>query len=598
MATASNVYYAKPVTVTDERVRDAMEKQAKQRALREALDSQVETRRQVGGTGAGLSKAQMKRQEVLAHQQELQRQNSASLLDASGSTLPSPVSQQPGYGQQQGYGQPYAVGAPGNGTYVHPAAANVQMYGGGNGGGGQPLGYGSYASPVTSYPSQRDDDTMYRQAIPQPPSRQPVNPGPRPGQFQAPPYEVYQAPPPSGGYHDGGDSSENVRELMNFISKATELPQQQHYAQNPYAQQQQQRDTTGNLPVKVPSRAQSKEAKNRGQSTEKTGKVALSRVEQLQKELADRQQEMQRMRDKERDWEQQVKQLKGDLKNARQKEKDLSKLVGEKPQRAETAPNPSSSVHILAGGSQRSLAKLLPLERQSQNQLVSPQQHQPFQSQQQPRPLQTGPASAQKGAPPTTRRSDFNNTKVYSNETFRPITAPLEPIADVRESTSALPPLPESLKMASFNTRKVAFGLPKSDKASEPVPLDFSRLMDFVSSQVVTKAQADNLWTFFAEELSSAVMDLPKHPTPPALSRGSSYSHPQQTDSPPQAKRSGAGSSQRQTYETYAQLDEGEGEGDGEYDDDYDEAEEDEGHEGGADSARREYYSSAQVAYR
>jgi hypothetical protein len=235
-------------------------------------------------------------------------------------------------------------------------------------------------------------------------------------------------------------------------------------------------------------------------------------MEKLQKELQTRQNEMEKMREKERNWEEQVKQLKVELKNARQKERDLAKLVLEKPQqRAETAPMTGSG-HLL--------------------------------------PLVGKPSAAEirSGAKPTAvvpnrlqgengKKRAFNEARIFSEDTFRPITAPLEPI-DSRTSSSHLPPLPESLKMASFNTQKTAFGL--RTQHGVPVALDYATLCSFIPSSVITRVQADALWGFFLECSESTV------PSPAGMERVETrgvvtVSH---LDSP--------------TYETYAELDDDE----------------------------------------
>jgi hypothetical protein len=148
--------------------------------------------------------------------------------------------------------------------------------------------------------------------------------------------------------------------------------------------------------------------------------------------------------------------------------------------------------------------------------------------------------------------------------------------------------------MASFNTRRVALGLPKSENGLfPPVPLAYSRLKDFVVSQVITQTQADTLWSFFSEELASAVMELPKQPTPPAQSRQPApYSHRNhQAESPKRAPQ------QRQTFETHGELDdydEDEQEGEDEEADDPDRYEDgNEDHHG-----NDRYYSPHQVSYR
>ncbi|AYU81071.1 hypothetical protein LdCL_300032700 [Leishmania donovani] len=55
----------------------------------------------------------------------------------------------------------------------------------------------------------------------------------------------------------------------------------------------------------------------------------------------------------------------------------------------------------------------------------------------------------------------------------------------------------ESLKLASLTTRQVTLGLPDYGD-SDPVPIQFNHLLEFVEAQIITASQAENLWDFFS----------------------------------------------------------------------------------------------------
>lgn len=567
----SDVYYARPVTVTDERLRDAMEKQAKQKALREALDSQINGRGDGTKSVAGLSKAQQKRLEIMQLQAERDQQ--------VGQQQMSPL-----------YAQPQVPGAYQSHSLPPNFAMSSSIAFNNDGGGGM-------RRSVAGLPQQPPSAAYDSHSLPAGFGYAPTSGPSGGGAFQAPNFniaEMYaqqqqlhapckELPVPlsprliasqsqqqqqlvssnsdiagggramlgggniyghaasnnvNSGYSGGASDVESVSNILRLAKRVTDNPTSPsrahgHSRDIPHAPPEHQQpgsNPSGRRgqeapPSYVPQRANSKEAKSRAAATptdktkqdrtQKETRVAESRVEKLQKELQDRQHEMQRMRDKERDWEDQVKQLKVELKNARQKERDLSKMVGDKPQRAETAPNTGS------------ISKLAPLQQVDAKHGGAA-----------PRLSEAGRASHVSGPAGAPGRKDFNNARVFSNETFRPITAPLEPIEDVlRTSQQQLPPLPDSLKMASFNTRKVAFGLQHTEA---PIPMSYETLCDFVKSQVVTQQQADALWVLFSGE------DPPKkRPSPPPGARPNDPSRRATVPTSP-------------TYETYAELDDDE----------------------------------------
>lgn len=602
----SDVYYARPVTVTEERLREANEKQAKQRALREALDSQrLEAR---GGPEPALTKAQQKRQEIMRYQAQQnppaglqpqyqsnslppnfsmstsnafgQQQNAMMMNGGNSFGQPPPVnvsssflgggrqassnnnnnggydsrSLPPDFGmmmQQQQQHHPPPQPPQGGRGYANSSpmlgpAPNNYSFGSASGVGGanfhyhpapqqQPQDYPTPTHHQQHHLQQPNFNLaeVYASQQPMPmhaPQRElpvPISPRGMPAQHMAAVRSSNNQMPWGVGGGGGGapapvpsasEPSENIQHLLRMANRVTDQPYdpQAHQpttahsragggdrvSRNGAAPQSRRGgggddDAPSSGPMLVPQRAQSKEARGPAgrppapQSNTKQSKVAESRVEKLQKELADKQYEMQRMREKERNWEEQVKQLKDELKNARQKERDMSKFMNEKPQRAETAPNTGS------------IGKLAPLQQQQQ-QPLDPRRGglpAPVAADKAKRlaPNQQGGGGMKIPPSPTApQRKDFNNARVFNQDTFRPITAPLEPIVeDVRmSSTKQLPPLPESLKMASFNTRRIAFGL---QQTGQPVTLTLDVLFDFVDSQVITRQQAEGLWSLFAD---------------------------------------------------------------------------------------------------
>ncbi|ORC90800.1 uncharacterized protein TM35_000072240 [Trypanosoma theileri] len=196
-------------------------------------------------------------------------------------------------------------------------------------------------------------------------------------------------------------------------------------------------------------------------------RVVENKVEMLQKELESRDVEMAKLREKEKSWEEQVKQLKLELKSAKKKERDLNKLVKEGPRRAETAPDqPIVSPPVLSspaiGGKKTN----------------------------------GGPSGG--GGPMLGKKQDFAKSRIFTHKNFRPISAPSETVSivDHPSAREPLPPLQDSFKCASVLTRKTAFGLPE-EHANRPVPIEYEHLLQFVNEQIITQQQADGLWRLF-----------------------------------------------------------------------------------------------------
>ncbi|RNC47180.1 hypothetical protein TcCL_NonESM02926 [Trypanosoma cruzi] len=173
------------------------------------------------------------------------------------------------------------------------------------------------------------------------------------------------------------------------------------------------------------------------------------------------------MREKEKNWEEQVKQLKIELKSAKKKERDLNRLVKEGPRRAETAPD------------------------------------QPFLS---PPTLSAPGLPAKKGfgapSPPGQgKKQKFARSRVFNQQTFRPISAPSDAASSsyVPQEENVASLMQESFKCASVLTRKTAFGLPE-ENANRPVPIEYEHLLQFVKEQIITQQQADALWRLFSNE--------------------------------------------------------------------------------------------------
>ncbi|KAG8348555.1 hypothetical protein TRVL_00644 [Trypanosoma vivax] len=207
-------------------------------------------------------------------------------------------------------------------------------------------------------------------------------------------------------------------------------------------------------------------------------RVAESKMERLQKELVTRDLQMAKMREKEKNWEEQVKQLKNELKNAKKKERDLTKLMKGECRRAETAPDqPTVSPPVLNTPSVTSKRTLGPLGGAAQG-----------------------------------KKFDFNKSRIFSHSSFRPISAPSEAVGPsyAGEITTVSPPLQDSFKCASLLTRQTVFGL-REQHARRPVPIEYEHLLQFAEEEIITQQQADALWRLFTN-VESPLTLLRRHP--------------------------------------------------------------------------------------
>ncbi|PWV07261.1 hypothetical protein C3747_104g82, partial [Trypanosoma cruzi] len=174
---------------------------------------------------------------------------------------------------------------------------------------------------------------------------------------------------------------------------------------------------------------------------------------------------MAKMREKEKNWEEQVKQLKIELKSAKKKERDLNRLVKEGPRRAETAPDqPFLSPPTLS-------APGLPAKKG-------------FGA---PSPLDRGKNKSLLGAV-----YSINKHSVLS---VRPPMPPQAPTSLKKKMWHHLCRSPSNVLL--FLTRKTAFGLPE-ENANRPVPIEYEHLLQFVKEQIITQQQADALWRLFS----------------------------------------------------------------------------------------------------
>jgi hypothetical protein len=252
--------------------------------------------------------------------------------------------------------------------------------------------------------------------------------------------------------------------------------------------------------------------------------------------------------EREKGWAQQVKQLKAELRKARQKAGNNGKTdvgPGRAPRRAETAPDPPAGYP--PGKAPRGVGGGL-RQRRVEGGVGG-----------------NGSSSGGCLARPTRlEKMDFSKAHIFSRETFRPITAPEDattyfggllrspppapraPLPLVQPKAASPAPAPvavsnsverapapsnramksslaeaemfaqvttttqdsehtitsgeESLKLASLTTRQMLLGLPDYGDG-EPVPIQFLHLRQFVEAQIITANQAEDLWEFFALSL-------------------------------------------------------------------------------------------------
>lgn len=174
------------------------------------------------------------------------------------------------------------------------------------------------------------------------------------------------------------------------------------------------------------------------------------------------------LQERERAWEDQVRQLKAGLRQTRRKDRAHgNNLAPIARRRAETAPDPPSH---------------------------PPGCHQG-------RPRHTGEGGRQKY-----KAEDFSMARIFSPGTFRPITAP-DPLEydmgeiHARQCGESVGLSEASFKLASLTTQQNALGLP-TEHASQPVPIQYVHLLQFAEAQIITQEQADGLWQFFSNRAS------------------------------------------------------------------------------------------------
>jgi hypothetical protein len=522
----ADVYYGRTVTVTDERVREAVEKQERQRKLREELDSQRAQQRELRvASGIGTSDEPMTRAQRhrarMAREQEEERLKAGGGLDAYGSFGGTPIT--PIYGAAPGYSAPFqppfAAGTqqPGywmaqqpqdafNGTYNRPQVA-VGGYGQApplslhspttNGspsvalppihqnGSFSPRGDAAWSAPDESiYGWHQQPQPMHHpgpargvgpSGVAHPPTPPQQLPG---GAYQRVPIPVAvtrdevelnltlsRAPPPNASQD----------ELAAWLSRATEQIRQARGEsfEQPEAETRGRGPATRGAKVRSDAiessdkRATSSNARTRAPSNQRDR--GDQRVAKLEATLAGQLEEMRRMREKQRQWEDQVSSLKGELKNARVKEKHLSKAV---MKRTPSTTQPERTTE---------------------------------------RRAETAPKGLQ-GA----KSREASNSK-------RPITAGnLDPIED--ERTTNLPPIPAGMK-ASYQKKKQALPSPRpaqnDDPARAPSPkvqrkvepplrpsatamsptsvavVSFAQLLQFTENKLLSHKQAQQLWEVF-----------------------------------------------------------------------------------------------------
>ena len=386
--------------MSEDRMREAMEKQAKQKALRDALDSQMKERvPDTPGATKGLSKAQQKFQELQklrGDQQEAERQHQTMSLPPNFNVTDVSNLSSNRFIQK-------AHADVGDRYQTNSLPANFSM---------------PPASPARPVPAP----AVFHPSPPEPPRELARASG------------ALDALPPRMVY--------DHKDLMGFVSKVTEEP--------PGIQVAEQDDSA--LPVGVARARQhiqkgKQVAQRREEKTvDSQAKRAVSnprrpppstalgdkhmqvKVDRLQKELEDRDAKMHKLIEKERNWEQQMRDLKEQLKRKAVPQRAPPPTGST---RAETAPVSLPDIPASKKG------KLEPLARPSNVQAGVAR----------PEPSRQQQGIATPGAKATNNRKDFNSTKRYAEGAFRPITAPnsLDPLpAEVRSSASALPPLTRS----------------------------------------------------------------------------------------------------------------------------------------------------------
>ncbi|KEG12897.1 hypothetical protein DQ04_01351200 [Trypanosoma grayi] len=527
---SEHILYAKPLVVTEEKLREAREKQQKQRALREALDTQIEQskKRKQGGAsqkknGSGAANDGVGQRYTFSYENGygkfVQRDEDTDIIEnptttsikRAGQNKPaSPTAQQrplyqsnslpPNFAMSTSESNPLAPKRPEYNTKSLPVdlvsnkakingACNIvsprirELL---------PRGRSSQRSPPPMDASgeaeyqtnclprnfnledvkKQFQQQQQQQRLPLSPQRTGVPAGGLRSPFSISPRTPKRpgGPLPPLEHLEGA----NGRRASGRVSPTFEVdgsPTLEHLVA-----QGQGPGTPRPLKPKQPPALRRKSNETRARPTPGAvaprsvqTRVTENKVERLQKELESRDFAMAKMREKERNWEEQVKQLKLELKNARKKERDLNKLVKEGPRRAETAPDqPVESTPVLGSpgtGGKKGVRS--------------------------PSALHLG------------KKQNFAKSRIFTQEAFRAISAPSEVASTsyVPLSPSPLPPLQESFKCASVLTRKTAFGLPL-EHANRPVSIEYEHLLQFVKEQIITQQQADGLWRLFTNEVS------------------------------------------------------------------------------------------------
>lgn len=556
--------YGRTVALTQETLAAMSERQLKQKALKEELDRQImERRAQSSSAGidtSGMTRAQKKRlelQELRGQQQQAPAHQTHSLPPNHSVSSQAPQSLLPDV-YQRGNG----FGSPSEGLYESrslPANLHLAVSK------GIPFHPSPLASPVTSHDNfmpPKVDGIMHPNSS-------------APSAYSAP-RQVF-----------------SMSDVLGFAKMATSDPPMEdgapvtnptntkaHPASNvkapPSAVGQPRGGGAPTSPGVANQRAPS--------SSQSKDRQMQNKVGRLQKELENREIQMQKMMEKNKNWELQAQQLRQQLKEERKKSKV------QVPTRAETAPQPPPPQQVPAPK-----RRLEPIERPS-NAMAGISR---------PKAGITGAVNSPTVAPQSTliARKDFIGTLV-NREEQRPITAP-----DVLDSTPQLlrsghlPPLqrpqpspmvrnkleatvknPRMRPVASTNDDISYMGDPEKVRQEEEQavqmmgskgPLVFhsrreeeameeqshvfslDHLQWLVSIQIITAQQGRKLWGFFCEcnpenvpvemhfEDSSAedeeeaagyssTVDIKKHaPAPPAISpRNGHYTRKSSIDRP------------------------------------------------------------------
>lgn len=525
---SDHVVFGKPVILTEEKLKDVIQSKMKQRALKEALDkqvAQVKKRKEEAGIGKKLANGvrnTVKEQTYNMNFEDNQikivpqgdpddfivkstggAQQGPSNGIRNGVTALRPVYQSnslpPNFSMSTSEGNPLAPQNEYNtkslpvGLTSRPPKSNgaPNLLGTPNVRERIGLGASPHCSPlVADSPKTFDSNCLPRnfnmdEVKAQLQVQQPKQPSPQRQLKQAPPLHMGMVKPPvSGGRKSFAQSPKRpgghlppLEIVEGFPGRRpVESTQSSGRAIESNAQELLGTPLLNGVPGRsgkarnvVGPRGRSNEARGRAgpapvgpRSTQ--ARMTENQLGRLQKELETREIQMAKMREKERNWEEQVKQLKNELKNAKRKERDLNRLVKEVPRRAETAPDPPVVSPPMPGalvkGTNKGSTILSTL------------------------------AQDRKQAPP--------KSKILPPKTFRPISAPLEAGVGsyVPEEITDNTTMQDSFKCASFLTRKTAFGLPEKN-ANKPVPIEYEHLLQFVEEKIITQRQADALWRLF-----------------------------------------------------------------------------------------------------